>query len=95
MLSFIKSNIQKLYSEDGLTRLSFYLFMSMVIYMGLHPRPGYSSCWSMDPLFSSEFIKSVSISRNCFPAFLRFCILVILTQQLLIIQISFKKFEIF
>ena len=40
--------------------------------MGLHPRPDYFSYWSMDPLFSSEFIKSVPISWNCFSAILTF-----------------------
>ena len=40
-------NSYKFYPEDGLTQLSFYLFMSIVNYMGLHPRPDYFSYWSM------------------------------------------------
>ena len=40
--------------------------------MDLHPRPDYFSYWSMDPLFSPEFIKCVPISRNCFSAILTF-----------------------
>ena len=60
------------YPDGGLTRLSFYQFLAVVIYMGLHPRDDYFSYWSTDPLFISQYIQSVPISRNTFSAILTF-----------------------
>ena len=40
--------------------------------MGLHPRADYFSYWSTDPLFASEYIRSIPISRNTFSAILTF-----------------------
>lgn len=60
------------YPEGGLTRPIFYLFLGIVVYMGLHPRHDYFLYWSTDPLFSSEFIRSIPMSRNTFSAILTF-----------------------
>ena len=40
--------------------------------MGIYPRSDYSSYWSTDPIFSSEFIQSGPISRNTFSSILTF-----------------------
>ena len=40
--------------------------------MGINPRSDYFSYWSTDPIFSSEFIQSGSISRNTFSSILTF-----------------------
>ena len=58
--------------DEGLNRINFYLFLCVVIYMGLHPRDDYFSYWSTDPLYSSEFVKAISLSREIFSLILTF-----------------------
>ena len=59
------------YPDEGLNR-NFYLFLCVVIYMGLHPRDDNFSYWSTDPLYSSEFVKAISHSRETFSSILTF-----------------------
>ena len=60
------------YPKEGLNRINFKIFLAIVVYMGLHPRDNYFSYWSTDPLFSSEFIQRVPMSRNVFSSILTF-----------------------
>ena len=48
------------------------LFLAIVVYIGLHPWEDYFSYWSSDPLFSSEFIQGIPLSRNVFSSILTF-----------------------
>ena len=58
------------YYQEGLNRINFMLFLAIVVYMGFHPREDYFSYWSNDPLFSSEFIQGIPLSRNVFSSLL-------------------------